>query len=90
MKAKINIEEALSWKNGQFYFNGNNTAEVLQQIARWYNITITYQANSNKEQYSGKIPRNLSLDKLIKLLNFADLNTKAVLDKDNKINLIIT
>ncbi|WP_312791326.1 FecR domain-containing protein [Sphingobacterium sp.] len=87
---KIDIEEALSWKNGQFYFNGNNTAEVLQQIARWYNITITYQANSNKEQYSGKIPRNLSLDKLIKLLNFADLNTKAVLDKDNKINLIIT
>lgn len=87
---KIDIEEALSWKNGQFYFNGNNTAEVLQQIARWYNITITYKANSNKEQYSGKIPRNLSLDKLIKLLNFADLNTKAVLDKDNKINLIIT
>ncbi|PUV22119.1 FecR family protein [Sphingobacterium athyrii] len=87
---KIDIEEALSWKNGQFYFNGNNTAEVLQQIARWYNITITYKANSNKEQYSGKIPRNLSLDKLIKLLNFADLNTKAVLDKNNKINLIIT
>lgn len=87
---KINIDEVLSWKNGQFYFDGNNTAEVLQQIARWYNITITYKADNNKEQYTGKIPRNLSLDRLIELLNYADLRTKAVLDKDNRINLIIT
>lgn len=87
---KINIDEVLSWKNGQFYFDGNNTAEVLQQIARWYNITITYKADNNKEQYTGKIPRNLSLDRLIELLNYADLRTRAVLDKENRINLIIT
>ncbi|MDR0265282.1 MAG: FecR domain-containing protein [Sphingobacterium sp.] len=87
---KINIDEVLSWKNGLFYFDGNNTAEVLQQIARWYNITITYKANNNKEQYTGKIPRNLSLNRLIELLNYADLTTKAILDKDNRINLIIT
>lgn len=86
----VDIEQVLSWKSGQFYFDGHNTEEVLQQIARWYDIKVTYKANKNKEQYTGKISRNLSLDKLIELLNFADLKTKAVLDQDNKINLIIT
>jgi len=86
----VNIEEVLSWKNGQFYFNGNNTDEVMQQIARWYNIDIIYKRDENKEQYTGKIPRNLSLSKLIELLNYADLNTKALVEKNNRIKLIIT
>ncbi|MGE8379282.1 MAG: FecR family protein, partial [Sphingobacterium sp.] len=86
----VNIEEVLSWKNGQFYFNGSNTDEVMQQIARWYNIDISYKRDENKEQYTGKIPRNLSLNKLIELLNYADLNTKALVEKNNRIKLIIT
>ena len=87
---RVDIEEVLSWKNGQFFFNGNNTDEVMQQIARWYNIDIIYKRDENKEQYIGKIPRNLSLNKLIELLNYADLNTKALVEKNNRIKLIIT
>ncbi|WP_333865813.1 FecR family protein [Sphingobacterium sp.] len=86
----IDIEEVLSWKKGQFYFNGNNTEEVMQQIARWYNIDIIYKRSKSKDQYSGTIPRNLSLNKLIELLNYADLNTKALVGDNSRIKLIIT
>ncbi|MDR3006584.1 MAG: FecR domain-containing protein [Sphingobacterium sp.] len=87
---RVDIEEVLSWKKGQFYFNGNNTEEVMQQIARWYNIDITYHRSKDKEQYTGTIPRNLSLNKLIELLNYADLNTKALVGENSRIKLIIT
>ncbi|MNK00166.1 fec operon regulator FecR [compost metagenome] len=87
---RVDIEEVLSWKKGQFYFNGNNTEEVMQQIARWYNIDITYHRSKDKEQYTGTIPRNLSLNKLIELLNYADLNTKALMGENSRIKLIIT
>ncbi len=86
----IDLDEVLSWKKGQFYFNGNNTEEVMQQIARWYNIDITYKRSKSKEQYTGTIPRNLSLNKLIELLNFADINTKALVGDNSRIKLIIT
>lgn len=86
----IDLDEVLSWKKGQFYFNGNNTEEVMQQIARWYNIDITYRRSKSKEQYTGTIPSNLSLNKLIELLNFADINTKALVGDNSRIKLIIT
>ncbi|RKE43530.1 FecR family protein [Sphingobacterium detergens] len=86
----INIDQVLSWKSGQFCFDGTNTSEVFKEIARWYDIDVTYNGTSNAGQYSGKIPRNLSLDKLIQLLNYANIQTKAIVGKNNRINLIIT
>jgi hypothetical protein len=62
----------------------------MQQIARWYNIDIIYRRSKSKEQYMGTIPRNLSLNKLIELLNFADINTKALVGDNSRIKLIIT
>ncbi|ULT28030.1 DUF4974 domain-containing protein [Sphingobacterium sp. E70] len=46
----------LSWKSGQFYFDGTNTAAVFKDIARWYDIDVTYNNKSNASQYIGKIP----------------------------------
>nr|WP_315401775.1 FecR family protein [uncultured Sphingobacterium sp.] len=88
--AAVNMEDVLGWKRGQFCFDGTNTAAVMQEIARWYDIDVSYQRIDRGPQYSGKIPRNISLDKLIELLNFADLKTKAVVGSGNRIHLIIT
>ncbi len=86
----INIDDVLSWTKGQFSFDGTNTSEVLQEIARWYDIDITYKGKGSAEQHIGKIPRNLSLDRLVELLNYAELSTKAVVGSNKRINLIIT
>lgn len=90
ISAAVNMEDVLSWKRGQFCFDGTNTATVMQEIARWYDIDVSYQRVDRGPQYTGKIPRNISLDKLIELLNFADLKTKAVVGSGNRIHLIIT
>ncbi|MBL1409449.1 FecR family protein [Sphingobacterium faecale] len=86
----VDIDDVLSWTRGQFSFDGTNTAEVLQEIARWYDIDIVYEGKNSVGQYIGKIPRNLSLDRLIELLNYAELETKAFIGNNKKINLIIT
>lgn len=86
----VNMEDVLGWKRGQFCFDGTNTAAVMQEIARWYDIDVSYERIDRGPQYSGKIPRNISLEKLIELLNFADLKTKAVVGSGNRIHLIIT
>jgi hypothetical protein len=79
----------LGWTKGVFYFDGTNTTYALQQIEQWYDIDITYKGDKDAGQYSGKIPRNLSLDKLIDLLTYADFTVEPRINKENRINLII-
>lgn len=85
---EVDVENILAWKNGFFYFNGQNTSEVLKNIASWYNIDITYKESLNQSQYVGKIPQDLKLNEVVELLEFADLNVKPIL-KNNRVNLII-
>lgn len=85
----VDLESVLGWTKGVFYFDGTNTLEILQQIEQWYDIDITYKENKETVQYSGKIPRNLSLDKLIDLLKYADFKVVPRIDQKNRINLII-
>lgn len=84
----VDLEAILAWTQGFFYFDGNNTSEVLHQIATWYNIDITYRDGGKRDEYVGKIPQNLSLDQVVKLLDYADLKVKPTL-KNNRINLLI-
>lgn len=86
---QVDIESILGWTRGVFYFDGTNTVDVLQQIEHWYDIDITYKENKTNVQYSGKIPRDLSLDKLIDLLSYADFSVEPRINKQNRINLII-
>ena len=85
----VNVEDVLSWTRGQFYFDGSNTAAVLAEMARWYDITIQYEPLGPMAQYRGKIPRDLSLGRLVELLNYAGLKSKALIGKDKRISLII-
>lgn len=86
----VNIDNILGWTRGQFCFDGSNTDEVLREIARWYDIDINYKKAANSpNQYVGKIPRNLTLNKLVELLNYADLKSTASITNNQRIKLQI-
>jgi Fe2+-dicitrate sensor, membrane component len=87
--AIVDLDVVLGWTQDIFYFNGTNTEAVLDQIAKWYNIDITYDKGATEIRYRGKIPRNLPLDQLVKLLEYADLKVKPTIDKNKRVNLII-
>ena len=88
--SEVNMDNILSWKNGEFSFDGNNTEEVLREIARWYDIDIEYKKPLNHQgQYIGNIPRNLPLNRLVELLNYADLKSTATITNNQRIKLQI-
>lgn len=88
--AKVNMDQVLGWTNGEFFFDGNNTNEVLREIARWYNIDIENKIASHApNQYVGVIPRNLTLNRLVELLNYAGLKSTATIMNNQRIKLQI-
>jgi hypothetical protein len=60
----VDMDEVMAWKNGLFSFHDANIQTVMRQLARWYNIEVSYEG-TNKEIFSGKIARNLILGDLL-------------------------
>jgi len=85
----VDADNAIGWTKGLFCFDGTNSEDIIRQISRWYDIDVEYNKGKNPITYSGKIPKNISLDKLIQLLNYADIKAYAVSNKKNERKLII-
>ncbi len=62
-----NIEEALAWKNGLFYFNGASIEIIMRQMARWYDIEVVYEGKVS-EHFNGAIAKNVGIAKVFKML----------------------
>ena len=54
----IDVDAVVAWKNGRFIFHGNNIQSVMRQLARWYDIDVSYQGNITDEEFVGVINRS--------------------------------
>lgn len=64
------IAEATGWHENKFVFHQTEIAEVLAEMARWYDLTIAYDKHYKRqeERYTGEISRSVTLDRLLKML----------------------
>ncbi|MCK7555747.1 DUF4974 domain-containing protein [Chitinophaga sedimenti] len=71
------VAQAVAWKNGMFHFSGRTgIAEVMRQIARWYDVEVKYEKGVPDLVFSGKMQRNLNLDQVLKGLSSMDVHFK--------------
>jgi ferric-dicitrate binding protein FerR (iron transport regulator) len=61
-----NVDQDVAWKNGVFNFDNENLAQVMRQLARWYDLEIVYPQGIPQKEYGGEIGRNLTLDQVLK------------------------
>ncbi|MVZ65902.1 DUF4974 domain-containing protein [Sphingobacterium sp. DK4209] len=64
----LNLEEALAWKNGYFYFDNKNLDQILNEVERWYGVNIKYNKNINQTRYFGSISKHSSLAEVCNVL----------------------
>jgi transmembrane sensor len=67
----IDTEKEMAWKNGYFQFQDDNLANIMRQISRWYDIDVTYQGNPGNETFTGRLPRNANVSKVLKILSLS-------------------
>ncbi len=63
-----NLSEVMAWKNGFFSFHRAGIQEVMQELARWYDLEVQYKGNIPTETFSGEIGKNLSLQDVLNVL----------------------
>ncbi|HEX5025063.1 MAG TPA: FecR domain-containing protein [Agriterribacter sp.] len=71
----VDVEEVVAWKNGYFQFERNaNLQQVMRQIARWYDVEITYEGNIPVRSFGGKISRDSNLSEVLKVLQLSKID----------------
>ncbi|WP_199138311.1 FecR family protein [Pedobacter sp. ASV12] len=66
---KADTYKSIAWKEGMFYFHEDGITEILDQIARWYDVKIEYKGTPGTKKYSGDIRREASLNQVLQMLN---------------------
>ncbi len=72
----VDIDEVMAWKNNWFNFNSLTVPEIMQQIERWYNVSITYQEKPGNKHFSGIVSRNNNVSDVLKIMEQAGIKFK--------------
>lgn len=64
----VDLAAVMAWKNGYFNFDHADLYQVMRQLARWYNIQVTYEGKIPHRVFGGDMQRDLNLSEVLKLL----------------------
>ncbi len=70
-KEQVDPFYSLAWKNGNFAFDNASIQTVMHEVARWYDVEISYQDQLQGQHFSGTISRYENIDKLLKTISLA-------------------
>jgi transmembrane sensor len=72
----VNTGLAVAWKNGEFQFEEASVPEILNQVARWYDVEVIYQGDIPQEHFSGKVSREENLTQVLEILKRGGIRFK--------------
>lgn len=65
---EVDVDQAIAWKDGLFYFDGEDAKEAFEQLGKWYDIDIQYIGKEPRVAFFGTIERNKSLKTVVEIL----------------------
>jgi ferric-dicitrate binding protein FerR (iron transport regulator) len=71
--AQANTNKVLAWKNGYFMFQDDDIQDIMQQIARWYDLEVEYRGKPSNSRFGGIYSRNKDINELLKGLELTGL-----------------
>ncbi len=75
-KKNADLQAALAWKNGFFYFEGATLQQIMKEIERWYGVTVVYSGSSNSKHFSGIVSRSGNVSQVLKIMQLAGIKFK--------------
>ena len=71
---EVNIREFVAWKDGVLVFRNRRLEEVLNTLARWYDVDVFYQNEKVKDlHFTGNIRRHTAVKEVLLFLEETEL-----------------
>lgn len=75
VRPDADIEQVMAWKNGLFKFQSTPLEEMMKQIARWYDVEISFESSVKKDDtISGTMNRHANASETLAILTTAGYN----------------
>jgi transmembrane sensor len=68
---EVDVDKVMAWKNGVFNFQDATLDEVMRQLERWYDIEVVYEKGIPKQEFVGKMGRDLTLSNVLRGLEMS-------------------
>ena len=72
----VDVEQAIAWKDGWFQFHNAYLPEVMRQIARWYDLDVSFEGKVTGKLFEGRIQKDLPLSEVLQILAAYNVNFK--------------
>ncbi len=66
--SRVDVEEAIAWKNGYFVFEKEKLATALQKISRWYDVQVVYEGRLPSVEIGGSVSKFDDVEKVLEVL----------------------
>ncbi|WP_312790012.1 FecR domain-containing protein [Sphingobacterium sp.] len=67
------LDKALAWKNGYFYFEDDKIEDIMRELGRWYDIDVQYAGNMPKSGFVGRISKYANIKDVLALFESTKL-----------------
>jgi ferric-dicitrate binding protein FerR (iron transport regulator) len=66
---KTNVDAALAWKNGMFFFDSESLGSLMRKLSRWYNVDVQYDDGVDTLfHFTGRIQRYEDINGILRLI----------------------
>lgn len=62
------IESVLAWKNGDFFFKGDDIKTVMNKVSRWYDVAVVYKGDFSGLKFGGLISRSKNISSVLNIM----------------------
>ncbi|MCK9180790.1 MAG: FecR family protein [Bacteroides sp.] len=67
---KVRSRDYILWKDGIFYFDNKNLAEIMTKLERWYNVSVFFQNSQLKDlRFSVEVKRFKNIEEVLNLIS---------------------
>lgn len=67
--SKVDVYNEVSWKNGLFSFKNRSLEDIMQVLARWYDVDVVFHEKATEElTFNGVFRKTLSLKEILDII----------------------
>ncbi|MCX2450450.1 FecR domain-containing protein [Pedobacter sp. PLR] len=66
---KVNTDEIIDWKNGNFIFQEEPLESIMRKVARWYDVEVKYEGSPGDLTFTGVVSRSKNISAMLNALD---------------------
>lgn len=62
---EVDVEPYVAWKDGRFQFESQKLVDIMNTLARWYDIEVVFDSDKKNVLFTGSMDRNASFNDIL-------------------------